>query len=212
MGLFHSLLEGSEVYLVQSAVRNIDISRKAVYLLVVEYKVLEAACHTVGLGSLDVWHEYLACEVWVFAHIFESASVERSALYVTSRAEEDVFAAEGELFADGIAVGGGKIPVPCGSEACERWEGHDGVVGPSGRRPCVPLQLFSHSVRTVVHVELSDAKTWHTGAGELALCMKHFDFLVRSHSAKRIFYPVFHRCFGVQVNLCVTYCCSNGKC
>ena len=103
--------------------------------MVVEEEMLQTACHSVFLCGNDIWHSHLTGQVRVFAHILEATTVEWAAGDGGARAEHDVLAAEGKLLAHVMSINRREVAVPCGSQAGERREGHDGVVVPVGVAP-----------------------------------------------------------------------------
>ena len=189
-----------------SSLRHVDIDGKAVGLLVVQHKVFQAAGYTIRLCCFDVGHYHFACQEGVFAHVLKSSSVQWGALDVDAWTEHDVFATKGKLFAYSIAVGGGEGAVPSGGEAGEGRKGDDVVVCPLGRTPCVPLQFLAHSVRPIVHVELADAQTGHTCAGELALSVEQLNFFVGGHATECIFDSFLDGSLWIKIDLC--RCCQ----
>ena len=203
VGVLHCFLERIEINLVERAVGHVHVHGKTVGLLVVEHIVLQAATHSVGLCGFDVRHHNLTGEVRILTHVFERTSVHRRALDVHARTKHDVLTPERKLLTHGIAIDSGEVAVPCGGEAGERRERHDVVVGPFGRTPCVPFQLFPHSVRTIVHVELTNAETRHSGTCEFALGVNHLDFLMGGHPADGVFHTVLKRSLRIEINLCL---------
>ena len=104
MRLLDSTLEGGEVYLTHSTFGDVYVNREAVCLLVVEDEMLQAACHTILLHRLDIWHYHLTSQQRVFTHVFEGTTIERCAGDVDTRAQHNILSAIGKLFADAGSI------------------------------------------------------------------------------------------------------------
>ena len=86
-------LERRQIDFMQGAVAHNDVHLMTVFLIVVQRIVLHTGRRTRALQSLDIWHHHTACQIRVFAHIFEVAAVERGSVDVHSRPQHHVFAA-----------------------------------------------------------------------------------------------------------------------
>ena len=147
--LFDSSLEGTEIELAQGTVGDDDIDVAAELLLLVEGIVLHAAGDTVALERLDVVDNHGRCQIRVFAHILEVTAVERRAVEVDAWTQQDVFLAVTGLLANAFAIDGGHLGVPGGSQTGEGREGSDGIVGPIGMTPVVPVDFHADAVRAI---------------------------------------------------------------
>ena len=203
MRLLDSTLKGGKVYLTHSTFGDVYINREAVCLLVVEDKMLQAACYAILLHRQDIWHDHLASQQGVFTHVFEGTTVERCAGDIDTRAQHDIFSAIGKLLADAGTIEAREVTVPCCSKTRQRRKGNAEVIGPSGSLPFIPHQFFTNTMRTIVHIELADTKTRNTSRGELTLGMKYLNLLVKSHATKSIFDTFLNRSLGIKINLCV---------
>ena len=133
--LLDTFLEGWQIDLLDGTLRHIHVHRHAVYLMVVEEEMLQTASHPIRLGSLDIGHSHLTCQIGVFTHILETAAIEGAAGDGGARAEHDVLAAIGKLLAHLESVEAGEFAVPGGGETGEGRKSHNGVVGPVGIAP-----------------------------------------------------------------------------
>ena len=168
----NSFLESRQVNLVDCPFAHVHVHGEALYFLIVQEEVFQTAGHTVLLCGLDIRRHHLTGQEGVFAHILEIAAIVRGACDVHARAQHDVLIAESEFLAHGIAVYGGQHWIPARCQTGERRKGHDGVICPHSRRPRVPFQFLAHAVRTVIHIQLTDAQTRHARRGELTLRMQ----------------------------------------
>ena len=114
--------------------------------------------------------------------------------------------AKGKLFAYGIAIERAEVGIPSCCETSERRKGYDRVVGPARFAPSVPIVFGAYAVRSVVHVQLSNAQAGNTGRRKLTLCMNNGNFFAERHSAQRIFHPFFNGRFRVQINRFLVLC------
>ena len=208
MCFIHSLLERTQIDFTQGTLRHIHIHPKAVCLLVVQHEMLQTASHTIGLCSLDVGHHDFSCQVGVFTRIFKRTSIQGGALDVHARTQHDVLASESKLLTHCITIGSREVAVPRGSQTGQRWERHHIVIGPFGRIPSVPLQFLTHTMRTVIHIQLTDAQSGYACTGELALRMQDLYLLMRCHTTQCILHTLFQWSIGVQIGLCLyCHCC-----
>ena len=104
MSLVDGTLEGCQVNLTHSPFADIHIDREAVCLLVVQHKMLQAACYAIGLSSLDIGDYHLACQHRVLTHILKGTAIQRSTLDINARTQYDVFSTKGKLLAQGVAI------------------------------------------------------------------------------------------------------------
>ena len=104
LALCYGSLEGRKIYLVQGAIADDDIYLMAIFLIVVQGIVLHTSSNTLRLHSLDIRHHHTRCEIGVFTHIFEIASVEWSAVDIHSRTEYHVLATIKCFLAKALAV------------------------------------------------------------------------------------------------------------
>ena len=170
----------------KGSVGHLDIDMAAELLLVVEDIMLDAGGYTISLNAIDVGHHHLRSETGVFAHIFEVAAIERRAIDVHTRTEQDILAAIARLLSYIEAVGEGEVTIPGGGKASERRIGGDGVVVPSRIAPIVPIDFGTHTMGSVAVAHLGDAKTWHTWGRELRLSIAQTNLLGQRHLAECI--------------------------
>ena len=111
--------------------------------------MLDARGYTVLLYAFNVRHDHCSRQAGVFAHVFEVSSVERCAVDVHARSEQDVLASIQCLLADAFTVEERHVSVPCSGKTGQRRERRAAVVGPSGLLPFVPLDLGTYAVRTI---------------------------------------------------------------
>ncbi len=187
----NGFFECREIDFVERAVRHGYIDVSAPFLLIVQGKMLYRCSHSVLLQLLYIGHHHFACEIWVFAHIFEVATVQGCAVYVHARADEYVFFAIAGFLAHVFAVDGRHFRIPRGSERCEGGESRDGVVGPLGISPVVPVDFGTHAVWAVAHPDFGYSEAWHAGAGEFALGVAHLHLLVKRHAGEGVFDAFF---------------------
>ena len=90
-------LERRQVDLVKGSIGHLDIDMAAELLLIVEDIMLYTGSYAVSLNTIDVGHHHLRSEARIFAHIFEVATIERRAIDVNTRAEQDILAAIARL-------------------------------------------------------------------------------------------------------------------
>lgn len=198
--LLHGRAEGGQIDFIERAVVHDDVRQVAVGFAVVQREVLHAGRHAVLLQPLDVGHHDAAGQVGILAHVLEVAAVERRAVNVHARAQDDVLAAVAGFFAQAFPVETGHVRIPRGSQAGQRGEGHARVVGPAGLVPLVPFHLGADAVGPVVGPEFGDAEAWHPGAAEFRLGVDHVDFLLKRHAPQRVLYPFLDGTAFVQVD------------
>ena len=149
VALLDCCLERTEIELIESTVGNLDIDMTTELLLVVEHIVLDAASHAIALQACDIWHNHDAGEIRIFAHILEVAAIERRAIEIDTRTEQDTLLSIASLLSYVLAIDIRHLRVPCSSKAGECRESRAIVVGPIGMSPVVPVDLHAHTVRAV---------------------------------------------------------------
>ena len=142
-------LESGQIDLAEGTLVAESIGGVALVLVVVERIVLHADCHALLLHALDVAHCHAAREEGVFAHILETAAIERGATDVDARTEENGLVAIACLFADGLTIAEGKIGVPGGCQAGQRRECRTRVVAATSLLPFVPKHVGADAVRAI---------------------------------------------------------------
>ena len=78
----HCCLEARQIDFVQGSVADDDVHLMAIFLVVVQAVMFHATRHAAALQALNVRHNYLGCQVRVFAHVLEVAASERRAVDV----------------------------------------------------------------------------------------------------------------------------------
>ena len=184
----------------QRAVGDDDVDLVSVLLVVVERVVLHARRHAVALQSLDVRHHHGRREPRVLAHVLKVAPVERRAVDVDARAQQDVLAAIQGFLAKAPAIEASHVRVPCGGETGERGERHARVVALAGLHPFVPKHVGAHAVRAIVGPEVGQAKAGHATGGELALRVNHANLLVERHARERVFHALLYVLGVIEVD------------
>ena len=177
------LFKGRKIDFIHGALAHIDVHFKAVGFLVVQKEVFQTAGHTVLLGAADIRNHHLSGQIRVFSHIFKAASVQRCTGYCGTGPQHNVLIAKSKLFAYGIAIERAQVGIPSCRETSERRKGYDRVVGPARFAPSVPIVFGAYTVRSVVHVQLSNAQAGNAGRRKLTLCMDNGNFFAERHSA-----------------------------
>ncbi len=78
--------------------------------------MLDTGSHTTVLYTPDIFDNQPGVKVWIFAHIFICAAVERTSCYVDCGTQQHILAPGDSLFAEHPAIFAGKGGVPCGSQ------------------------------------------------------------------------------------------------
>ena len=192
--------EGRQVNFVQGPVVDLDVDAVAVHLLVVQRIVLHAGGHAVLLHPLNIGNHHPRGKEGVFAHILEITAVQRRAVDVHARAQQDVLLAVAGLLADGFAVEGRHLGIPRRGEARQGRESRAGIVRPAGLLPLVPQNLGTNAVRAVGAPHLGDAQTGNARRGEFRLRMQDGDLLFEGHPRKCVLDALFDRLRLVEVD------------
>ena len=188
----YGTLEGRQVYLVQSTVAEVHVDMSAPQFLVVQGIMLDADSDPVLLHLADIGHAHHACQIGVFAHVFEVSSVQGRTVDVDAGAQKHVFLAIAGFFADGFSILGGHFGVPGSSQAGQCGESRDAVVRPAGISPIVPVDFRPHAVRAVAHPQSGDAQTGDSRRAEFTLGVAQSDFFFQCHAPESVFHPCFH--------------------
>ena len=178
---FDSQFKWTEIYLIEGTIGHFHIHMTAVFLLVIKCIMLDAACHSIALKSLNIAYSHASGEVRVFAHILEVASIERSTIDIDARTEQYILVSIACFLAYRLSIDGGKVSIPCGGKACQCRESGAGVIGPVGMFPVIPVYLHAHAVRSVAHREFWYAQSRASWAGKLALRIRHTTLLLECH-------------------------------
>ena len=146
--------ECRKVNLVQRSVANHNIHVESVLLVVVQGIVFNTRCHSGALQSLNVRYHHSRHQIRVFTHIFEVASVKRSAVDVHSRTQYHILSTIACLLTETNTIETCHLRVPCSCKTSQRGESHTRVVGLSSLFPLVPQHVGTYSVRSVVSPEV----------------------------------------------------------
>ena len=193
-------LKGRQVDLAQGAVAHGHVHLEAVFLVVVQGKVLHAGSHAVALQPLNVGHHHGRGQAGILAHVLKVAAAQRRAAHVHARAQYHVLAAVQGLLAQAAAIEPGHRRVPRSGQAGESREGHTRVVGVASLLPLVPQHVGAHPVRAVVGPEVGQAQALHPRSRKLALRVYHGNLLVEGHAAQGIVDALFHRLPLVEIH------------
>ena len=146
---FYGSLESRQVYFIEGAFAAFHIYVQSPLFLIVQGEMFHAGSNPVLLYAFDIGHCHSGGQVRVFAHVFEIPAVQRRAVYVYARTQNDVFVAVQGFFAQRVSIGVGKFGVPCGGKAAQCRKSRDTVVRPAGIVPVSPVEFCSYSVRSV---------------------------------------------------------------
>ena len=198
--LFDRSLERRKVDFVERTVVDDNVDAVAVHLLVVQCEMLDAGGHAVLLHALDIRNDHARREIGIFTHIFEIAAVERRAVDVHARAQQDIFFAVAGLFADGFAVKGRHGGIPRRGQTRQGGKSRTRVVGPAGLVPLVPQHFGTDSVGAVGAPHLGNAQPLNACRRKFRLGVEQADFLFERHAREGVLDPFFDGLRLVEVN------------
>ena len=87
--------------------------------MIIEEEMLQTASYTILLGGNNIGHCHLTGEIGILTHIFKTTAIERATGDSGTWTKENILLSICKLLTDLISIEGGKVAVPCCSEACE---------------------------------------------------------------------------------------------